>query len=86
MKTYSLDLRKKIVIAHLAQKMSIRKVAIMFGVSKSLVQKLVKQQQSEGNLQPKQGGKPQFSHLANAEALIRILVAEHQDATQGRAM
>jgi transposase len=81
MKTYSLDLRKKIVIAHLAQKMSIRKVAIMFGVSKSLVQKLVKQQQIEGNLQPKQRGKPQFSHLANAEALIRILVAEHQDAT-----
>jgi transposase len=61
--------------------MSIRKVAITFGVSKSLVQKLVKQQQTEGNLQPKQRGKPQFSHLTNAEAIIRILVAEHQDAT-----
>jgi transposase len=61
--------------------MSIREVALTFGVSKSLVQKLVKQQQIEGNLQPKQRGKPQSSHLANAEALIRILVAEHQDAT-----
>ena len=30
---------------------------------KSLVQKLVKQQQAEGNLQPKQRGKPQLSHL-----------------------
>ncbi len=59
MKTYSLDLRAKIVTAHLVEKMSIRKVAIRFGVSKSLVQKLVKQQQIEGNLQPKQRGKPQ---------------------------
>ena len=48
MKTYSLDLRKKIVIAHLVQKMSIRKVSLTFGVSKSLVQKLVKQQQIQG--------------------------------------
>jgi len=81
MKAYSVDLREKIVIAHLVQKMSIRKVAIRFSVSKSLVQKLVKQQKIEGNLQPKQRGKPQFSHLTNAEALIRTLVAEHQDAT-----
>jgi len=81
MKAYSLDLREKIVTAHLVQKMSIRKVAIRFAVSKSLVQKLVKQQQIEGNLQPKQRGKPQISHLTNAEALIRTLVAEHQDAT-----
>ena len=59
MKAYSLDLRSKIVAAHLAQKMSIRKVAIRFAVSKSLVQKLVKQQQTEGDLQPKQRGQPQ---------------------------
>ena len=81
MKTYSLDLREKIVIAHLVEKMSIRKVAIRFSVSKSLVQKLVKQQKVEGNLQPKQRGKPQFSHLTNAEALVRTMVAKHQDAT-----
>jgi transposase len=66
--------------------MSIRKVAITFGVSKSLVQKLVKQQQTEGNLQPKQRGKPQFSHITNEEAIIRILVAEHQDANAGRVV
>jgi transposase len=48
---------------------------------KSLVQKLVKQKQIEGNLQPKQRGQPQFSHLTNAEALVRTQVAEHQDAT-----
>jgi transposase len=46
MKSYSLDLRSKIVTAHWAEKMSIRKVAVRFGVTKSLVQKLVKQQLS----------------------------------------
>ncbi len=81
MKAYSLDLREKIVTAHLAEKMSIRKVAIRFAVSKSLVQKLVKQQKIEGGLQPKQRGKPQLSHLTNASALVRTMVAEHQDAT-----
>ena len=52
------DLREKIVRAYLVGKISIRKVATQFNVSKSLVQKLVKQQQNEGNLQPKQRGKP----------------------------
>ena len=46
MKAYSVDLREKIVAAHLTQKMSIRKVATVFAVNKSLVQKLVKQQQT----------------------------------------
>ena len=81
MKSYSLDLRSKIVTAHLAEKMSIRKVAVRFGVTKSLVQKLVKQQQTEGNLLPKKRGKPRFRHLANAEAEVRALVAEYPDAT-----
>src|SRR4028119_665634 len=81
MKAYSVDLREKIVAAHLTQKMSIRKVATVFAVSKSLVQKLVKQQQTEGNLQPKQRGKPQLSLLTNAEEEVRALVAEHPDAT-----
>jgi transposase len=69
------------VAAHLTQKMPIRKVATMFAVSKSLVQKLVKQQPTAGNLQPKQRGKPQFSYLTNAEKEIRALVVEHPDAT-----
>jgi len=81
MKAYSLALRSKIVTAHLAEKMSIRKVATRFSVSKSCVQKLIKQQQVEGNFQPKPRGKPQFSHLTNAEAELRELVAEYPDAT-----
>ena len=81
MKAYSLDLREKIVAAHLENHNSIRTVANIFAVSKSLVQKLVKQQRLDGNLQPKQPGKPRASYLTNAEAELRELVAEHPDAT-----
>lgn len=41
MKAYSVDLREKIVAAHIEEKISIRQVAIRFAVSKSLLQKLV---------------------------------------------
>jgi transposase len=81
MKSYSIDIREKIVAAHIHEKISIRQVAIRFAVSKSLVQKLIKQQQVDGNLKPKQRGKPQFSHLTNAEVELRELVAENHDAT-----
>jgi transposase len=52
MKAYSVDLRKKIVAAHQEQKLSIRKTAAIFSVSKSSFQKLVKQQKTEENLLP----------------------------------
>ena len=81
MKASSIDLREKIVTAHFLDKISIRKVASIFGVSKSLVQKLVKQQRTDGNLQPKKPGKPQFSHLTNAEVDLRLLVGDNPDAT-----
>ena len=81
MKAYSIDLREKIVAAHIQEKISIRQVAVRFAVSKSLVQKLVKQQQVDGNLQPKQRGKPPFSHLTNAQVELRELVVENHDAT-----
>ncbi|WP_100903832.1 helix-turn-helix domain-containing protein [Nostoc flagelliforme] len=81
MKSYSVDLREKIVAVHLQKNISIRKVANIFSVSKSLVQKLVKQQKLEGNLQPKPRGKPQFSHLTNADTELRELVESHPDAT-----
>ena len=81
MKAYSVEFRKRIVIAHLVEKMPIRKVATKFAVSTSVVQKLVNLQRTEGDLQPKQRGKPQFSHLTNAESEVKVLVAEHPDAT-----
>ena len=81
MKSYSVDFREKIVAAHLQKNISIRKVANIFSVSKSLVQKLVKQQKLEGNLQSKPRGKPQKSHLTNAGIELRELVEAHPDAT-----
>jgi hypothetical protein len=38
-------------------------------------------QKTEGNLHPKQRGKPQLSHLTNAEPFVKALVAEHPDTT-----
>lgn len=83
MKAYSADLRSRIVQAHLIENRSIRQVAAIFSVSKSLVQKLVKQQKNEGNIEPKRPGKPQLSYLNNAQAQEQIkgLVAKYQDAT-----
>ena len=81
MKAATIDLREKIVAAHLDRHHSIRTVARIFAVSKSFVQKLVRQQKLEGNLQPKKPGKPRLSYLTTAEAELRELVAEHPDAT-----
>jgi putative transposase len=58
MKAYSVDLRSKIVAAHLEQKLSIRKTAEIFACSKSLVQKLVKQQKIEGTYSLNPGVNP----------------------------
>ncbi|MEG3981052.1 hypothetical protein QUA08_09785 [Microcoleus sp. T3B2] len=38
-------------------------------------------QKTEANLQPKQRGKPQLSHLTNAELFVKALVANHPDGT-----
>jgi hypothetical protein len=43
-------------------------------------------QKTEGNLQPKQRGKPQLSHLTNAEPFVKALVAEHPDANAARVV
>jgi hypothetical protein len=40
------------------------------------------QQQTEGNLQPKQRGKPLLSHLINTEVEVKTLVVDYQEATR----
>ncbi|TAD93451.1 MAG: transposase [Oscillatoriales cyanobacterium] len=75
------EARNLIIAAHQEQKLSIRKTAEIFAVSKSLVQKLVKQQKIEGNLQPKPRGKPRYSHLNNGSTELTEIVAAHPDAT-----
>ncbi|MEH2453304.1 hypothetical protein, partial [Nostoc sp.] len=55
-------------------------------IPKSLVQKLVKQQRLEGNLQSKPRGKRQFSHLTNTDIELRELVESSPDATPDRVV
>jgi transposase len=64
MKAYSLDLRQKIVTAHLAEKTSIRKVAAQFSVSKSLVQKQARATKNRGKFTTQDQGEAaiQFSN------------------------
>ncbi|MBD2545182.1 MULTISPECIES: hypothetical protein [Planktothricoides] len=45
------------------------------------MQKIVKQQRTEGNVLPKKRGKPRFSQLSDAEETVRALIAEYPDAT-----
>jgi transposase len=80
MLAYSVDLRSKIVAALRAEAVD-QKNSRIFACSKSLVQKLVKQQKIEGIYSPYPGGKPRFSHLNNASKELREIVAAHPDAT-----
>ena len=50
-------------------------------MSNSLVQKLVKQQKLEENIEAKKRGQPQFSYLTNARETVTKLVEENSDAT-----
>jgi transposase len=47
-KPYSVDLREKVVNTYQDGNISVRKLAVNFGVRKALVQKMLKQYQVEG--------------------------------------
>ncbi len=50
MRPYSLDLRQKIIHAYQNQQISIRQLALNFGVAKSFVQKILKQYRETSDL------------------------------------
>ena len=56
MKPYSIEFREKIVKAYGQGDTSIRKIAAQFDVSKGFVQKILKQKQMTGHVQPQQQG------------------------------
>ena len=81
MRSYSLDLRQKIVQARENQRLSIRKLAQNFGVAKSFVQKILKQYQETGNLQPLySGGRPPKMDSEQIVLLLQM-IDENNDAT-----
>ena len=53
MKAYSIEFRKKIVKAYEQGDISVRKGGTRFDVSKAFVQKILKQKQTTGHVQPK---------------------------------
>ena len=82
MKTYSIDLRQRIVEACEAGTMTQAAVAERFGVSFGFVRKLLTQWRETGELAPrKRGGrrKPTFDDAAVRR--LRQAVREHPDAT-----
>ena len=81
MKAYSIDFREKIVNAYAQGDISIRKLATRFDVSKALVQKLLKQKQTAGHVEPgKQGGSLK-STLHGYETQLAEMVGKNPDAT-----
>lgn len=82
MKPHSKDLRQKIIDAYMEGQGSIRQIALRFKVSRSFVQKLLKQYQQTGKVDPKpyRGGR---SPKLNSEQinLVAELVKQNNNAT-----
>src|ERR687886_1172297 len=81
MKAYSIDLRQKIIDTYNNKEGSIRQVSARFKVSRSFVQKLLKQHQQMGSLSPLPHGGGTPPKLANYVPEIEKLLEEKNDAT-----
>jgi transposase len=83
MKTYSLDLRTRIVEAVARHVGSQGEVAALFGVSRTFVKKLVRQRRETGSVAPKPhgGGHPPKLDNKQSEAVRSYLLAGQADAS-----
>ena len=82
MRSYSLDLRKKIVESYDKGDKSQREVAENFGVSVSFVEKLLSRRRKTGDIAPLPHGKgPKGILDEEALRVVRQLVQEQPDAT-----
>lgn len=81
MKPYPIEFRKKIVKAYEQRDTSIRKIAAQFDVSKGFVQKLLKQKQVTGDVQPKKQGGSLKSVLHSHTAQLTQMVEKYPDST-----
>jgi transposase len=81
MKPYSLDFRKKIVKAYEQDDTSIRKGAARFDVSKAFVQKLLKQKQTTGHVQPKKQGRSLKTVLNSRTTQLTQMGEKYPDST-----
>ena len=81
MKAYSIEFREKIVKAYEQGDTSIRKIAAQFDVSKGFVQKLLKQKQVTGDVQPKKQGGSLKSVLHSHTTQLTEMVEKYPDST-----
>lgn len=81
MKPYSLDVRERVVSAVEKGDSSVRKVAVRFGVSKSCVERWVKQQRAEGHVLPMKQGGSMVSPLMQYKEQLMAIYEQHKDAT-----
>lgn len=83
MKTYSLDLRTRVVEAVDRQVGSQGEVAALFGVSRTWVKKLLRQRRETGSVapQPHGGGQPPKLDAKKEEAVRSYILAVKNDAS-----
>ena len=81
MKPYSSDFREKTVKIYEQGDTSIRKVAARFDVSKGFVQKILKQKQTTGHVQPKKHGGSLKSVLHSRITKLTQMVEKYPDST-----
>lgn len=82
MKSYSIDLRQKIIDIRKQEKMSIRALAARFSVAKSFVQKIVKQYQQTGNISPRKRGGNQKPKVSGHNLIIlQEIIEQNNDCT-----
>jgi transposase-like protein len=86
MKSYSIDLREKIVNAYERGGTSVRKVAVQFGVAKSYVQKLLQLKKTQGHLEPKKPGGTMRGKLDDYGRELSEMVKSYPDATRIRIL
>jgi transposase len=82
MQPYSIDFRKKIIEVYEQEKISIRNLAKRFYVSKSFVQKLLKQEQQTGDISPKRQGGNSPPKVQGADLVtLTEIIENNNDAT-----
>ena len=81
MKPYSSEFREKIVKIYEQGDTSMRKVAARFDVSKGFVQKILKQKQTTGHVQPRKQGGSLKSVLHSHTTELSQMVEKYPDST-----
>jgi transposase len=82
MKSYSIDLRQKIIDVRIKEKMSIRALAAHFLVAKSFVHKIVQQYQLTGDISPRQRGGNQKPKVSSEDLIIlQEIIEQNNDCT-----